>query len=46
VKIEKIPELFYDEEIWGAFIDSIAENAKVHKIKPKNFKVTFAAFKK
>ena len=32
-EIEKIPELFYDEEIWGAFIDSIAENAKEHKVK-------------
>lgn len=32
-EIEKIPELFYDQEIWGAFIDSIAENAKKHKIK-------------
>ncbi len=32
-EIEKIPELFYDEEIWGAFIDSIAENAKRHKVK-------------
>ncbi len=32
-EIEKIPELFYDQEIWGAFIDSIAENAKKNKIK-------------
>ena len=32
-EIEKIPELFYDQEIWGAFIDSIAENAKRHKVK-------------
>ncbi len=32
-EIEKIPELFYDEEIWGEFIDSIAENAKKHKVK-------------
>ncbi len=32
-EIEKIPELFYDEEVWGAFIDSIAENAKKHKVK-------------
>ena len=32
-EIEKIPELFYDEETWGAFIDSIASNAKKHKVK-------------
>lgn len=32
-EIEKIPELFYDQESWGAFIDSIAENAKKQKIK-------------
>ncbi len=31
-EIEKIPELFYDQETWGAFIDSIAENAKKHKV--------------
>jgi len=32
-EIEKIPELFYDQETWGAFIDSIAENAKKYKVK-------------
>lgn len=32
-EIEEIPELFYDEETWGQFIDSIAENAKKHKVK-------------
>ena len=32
-EIEKIPELFYDQETWGAFIDSIAENAKKNKVK-------------
>jgi len=32
-EIEKIPELFYDQETWGAFIDSIAENARKHKVK-------------
>ncbi|MGB6020367.1 MAG: type 4a pilus biogenesis protein PilO [Sulfurimonadaceae bacterium] len=31
-EIEKIPELFYDQETWGAFIDSIAENAKKNKV--------------
>lgn len=32
-EIEKIPELFYDQETWGAFIDSIAENARKYKVK-------------
>ena len=32
-EIEKIPELFYDEEIWGGFIDSIAEHARRNKVK-------------
>ena len=32
-EIEKIPELFYDQEIWGSFIDSIAENAKKNNVK-------------
>ena len=32
-EIEKIPELFYDEEIWGGFIDSIAESARRNKVK-------------
>jgi len=36
-EIEKIPELFYDEEIWGAFIDSIAEHAKRNKVKLNYF---------
>lgn len=31
-EIEKIPELFYDQETWGAFIDSVAENAKKYKV--------------
>jgi len=32
-EIEKIPELFYDEEIWGGFIDSIAESARKNRVK-------------
>ena len=32
-EIEKIPELFYDEEVWGEFIDSITENAKKYSVK-------------
>jgi hypothetical protein len=31
--IEKISELYYDEQTWGAYIDSIAEDAKLEKIK-------------
>ncbi|MEN8146374.1 MAG: hypothetical protein ABFR02_02000 [Campylobacterota bacterium] len=36
-EIEKIPELFYDQVTWGAFIDSIAENAKKNKVKLNYF---------
>jgi len=32
-EIEKIPELFYDQVVWGAFLDSIAEDAKKNKVK-------------
>jgi Tfp pilus assembly protein PilO len=44
-EIEKIPELFYDQEIWGSFIDSIAENAKKNKIKLNFFANRLAADK-
>ena len=44
-EIEKIPELFYDQEVWGAFIDSIAENARKHKIKLNFFANRLAADK-
>lgn len=44
-EIEKIPELFYDQEIWGAFIDSIAENAKRNKVKLNFFANRLAADK-
>ncbi|WP_345989561.1 hypothetical protein WCX18_03365 [Sulfurimonas sp. HSL1-2] len=32
-KISQISELFYNEEAWGKYIDSIAENAKKYKVK-------------
>ncbi|OQX58774.1 MAG: hypothetical protein B5M52_04795 [Helicobacteraceae bacterium 4484_230] len=32
-KIEQISELYYNEAVWGKYIDSIAENAKKYKIK-------------
>jgi hypothetical protein len=32
-KIEQISELFYDEQSWGEYIDSIAENAKKYNVK-------------
>ncbi len=44
-EIEKIPELFYDQETWGAFIDSIAENAKKHNVKLNFFANRLAADK-
>ena len=44
-EIEKIPELFYDQETWGAFIDSIAESAKKNKVKLNFFANRLAADK-
>jgi len=32
-KISQISELFYNEEAWGKYIDSIAENAKKYNVK-------------
>ncbi|PHR58160.1 MAG: hypothetical protein COA44_04465 [Arcobacter sp.] len=34
-KIEQISSLYYDEQAWGEFIDSIAENAKKYGLKLK-----------
>lgn len=31
-KIEQISSLYYDEQAWGEFIDSISENAKKHAL--------------
>ena len=36
-EIKQIPELFYDQRTWGAFIDSIAQKARVHKVKLNYF---------
>ena len=44
-EIEKIPELFYDQETWGAFIDSIAESARKNKVKLNFFANRLAADK-
>ncbi len=44
-EIEKIPELFYDEEIWGSFIDSIAEHARRNKVKLSFFSNKLASDK-
>ena len=32
-KIEQISSLYYDDQAWGEFIDSISENAKKHGVK-------------
>jgi len=32
-EIKQIPELFYDQKTWGAFIDSIAEKARKYNVK-------------
>ncbi len=44
-EIEKIPELFYDEEIWGSFIDSISEHARRNKVKLNFFSNKLASDK-
>jgi len=36
-EIKQIPELFYDQRTWGAFIDSIAEKARKNKVKLNYF---------
>lgn len=36
-QIEQISELFYDEQSWGEYIDSIAENAKKYNVKMNYF---------
>ena len=41
-KIEQISELYYNEAIWGKYIDSIAENAKKYKIKLKTLSNQFS----
>lgn len=44
-EIDKIPELFYDQAIWGGFIDSVAENARKNKVKLTFFANRLAADK-
>lgn len=41
-QIEKISSLFYDEQTWGHYIDSISENAKKYDIKMLNFSNKYA----
>ena len=36
-EIKQIPELFYDQRTWGAFIDSITEKARQNKVKLNYF---------
>lgn len=41
-QIEKISSLFYDEQTWGQYIDSISENAKKYDIRVLNFSNKYA----
>jgi hypothetical protein len=41
-QIEQISELYYDEQSWGHYIDSITENAKKYGIKLEYFNNKFA----
>ena len=41
-QIEQISSLFYDEQTWGAYIDSISENAKKYDVKVLNFNNKYA----
>lgn len=41
-QIEQISSLFYDEQAWGEYLDSIAENAKKYSIKLNVFSNKFA----
>lgn len=41
-QIEKISSLFYDEQTWGEYIDSISENAKKYDVKILNFSNKYA----
>lgn len=41
-QIEQISSLFYDEQTWGAYIDSISENAKKYDVKILNFNNKYA----
>lgn len=36
-QLEHISSLYYDEQIWGAYLDSITKYAKIHNVKLTNF---------
>lgn len=44
-QIEQISSLYYDEEAWGEYVDSITENAKKYNIKLNVFSNQFASNK-
>ncbi len=41
-RISQISELYYDEQTWGEFINSISKNAKKYKVKLLDFNNTLA----
>lgn len=41
-QIEQISSLYYDEQAWGEYVDSIATNAKKYNIKLQEYSNTFA----
>ena len=41
-QIEQISSLYYDEQAWGEYVDSIAYNAKKYDIKLQEYSNTFA----
>ena len=41
-QIEQISSLFYDEQTWGEYLDSISENAKKYDVKVLNFTNKYA----
>jgi Tfp pilus assembly protein PilO len=41
-QIEQISSLYYDEQAWGEYVDSIAHNAKKYNIKLQEYSNTFA----
>ena len=41
-QIEQISSLYYDEQAWGEYVDSIATNAKKYNIKLREYSNTFA----
>lgn len=41
-QIEQISSLYYDEQAWGEYVDSIAQNAKKYNIKLQEYTNSFA----